>query len=160
MKIEESNILIAKFMGSTSTEVDYTSYNEDGTIEFTDNKDGSPWFVTEYSKPKGNVGEYTWGCNSPESWRYNKSWDWLMSVVEEIHSPMRVKIYGVYRDVQGEDVDVIVHRGSTTSRYVTLKMEYGRRFKEFTHYKKESETMFEPTYRFVIDFILWYNKHK
>jgi len=159
MKTIESNILIAEFMGSTSKQVDYTTYNEDGSIEFTANKDGSPWFVTEYSKPKGDVGKYTWAVNSPLCWEYD-TWNWLMSVVEEIHSPMRVKIYGQYRDIEGEDVNVIVHRGSSTNRYITLKVEYGRRFKEFTHYKKEGETMLEPTYRFVVDFIKWYNKHK
>jgi hypothetical protein len=92
--------------------------------------------------------------------KYHTDWNWLMPVVEKIHSPMRVKIYGTYRDIQGEDVNVIVHRASTTSRNITLKIEYGRRFKEFTHYKKEGETMLEPTHRFVVDFITWYNKHK
>ena len=88
-----------------------------------------------------------------EELRYNKSWDWLMPVVAKIHSDMKVELRGV-------DVDVIIHSASQTHRYITLKIEYGRRFAEFTEYRGTTETMLEPVYRFVISFIKWHNDHK
>ena len=107
---------------------------------------------------------FTPGLGSTDCWQYEDmkfdTWDWLMPVIEKIHSPMRVKIYGVYRNIEGADVNVIIHRGSQTNRYISFKIEYGRRFKEFTEYKQEGETMLEPTYRFAVKFIRWFNEHK
>jgi len=91
---------------------------------------------------------------------YDKSWDWLMPVMEKMSSPLIVKVWGTYRSIEGEDVQLIVHQNVRTTRYVALNLEYGRRFKEFMEYKKDGETMFEPCYRVVIKFIKWYNEHK
>jgi len=102
-------------------------------------------------KPYDN---YYWGV------KYDTSWDWLMPVVDKIHSPMKVKLYGVYRDIGGEENSVIIHRAVQNKRYIVLKIEYGRRFVEFIEYQKEGESMLEPTYRFTLQFIKWYNKHK
>jgi hypothetical protein len=87
------------------------------------------------------------------------SWDSIMPIIERISSPMSLKIYGVYRDIRGEDVQVIIHNAWQTTRYITLKIEYGRRFKEFTEYKSDDETMLNVCYRFVVNFIKWYNQH-
>ena len=106
--------------------------------------DGISWFDSDFKSLK----------------KYNKSWDALMPILEKIHSPMRVKLYGAYRKIGGEEYNVLIHRGSQTGRYITLKIEYGRRFKEFTEYRQEGETMLEPTYRFVVKFIKWYNEHQ
>ncbi len=88
------------------------------------------------------------------------SYNTIMPIIERINSPMRVRIYGVYREIEGEDVQVITHNSWHTQRYITLKIEYGRRFKEITTYKKEDNGMLDMYYRFVVEFITWFNAHR
>ena len=88
------------------------------------------------------------------------SYNTIMPIIEKINSPMCVKIYGVYREIDGEDVQVITHNSWHTQRYITLKIEYGRRFKEITTYKKENRDMLDMYYRFVVEFITWFNEHR
>jgi len=61
MSEKENNKLVAEFMGSVKTIVDYTDYEKDGSIKYTANEDGSKWMVDEYSEPKSMpIGIY-WG---------------------------------------------------------------------------------------------------
>jgi len=98
--------------------------------------------------------------HTTETLDYKNSYDALMPVLDKINSPMRVKIYGVYREIQGEEVNVLIHNSWQTQRYITLKIEYGRRFKEFTEYTQDGETILQPMYRLIVNFIKWYNKHQ
>lgn len=128
MGTKESNKLIAEFMGSTFKEADYTDYNEDGSIRFTANDDGSKWIVEEYSKPDGLPKNVYWGLfKLGDRLEYHLSWDWLIPVIDKITSD---DTYPNYID----HTSSIVYRGG---------VEINTRF-------------IEVTYDSVMDFIKWH----
>ena len=76
-------------------------------------------------------------CLSFSSLEFNSNWSWLMVVVEKIHS-------------LGYRIDMIMtERQTTTNVYA----DYG------VVSKGEKSTLLESTYKSVVDFIKWYNKH-
>jgi len=96
------------------------------------------------------------GVEYSDELNYDKSWLLLKQVLRKMRSPLRTKIFGVYREPEGEIVKIIIHNFSLTKRYIVFKFEYGRRFKEIIEYRQDGETMIEPTYRLIIEFMKWY----
>lgn len=91
---------------------------------------------------------------------YHKSYDWLIPVIEKIKNLRSVVIYGMYREPEGEKVDIILHRLDLSFQYCTIKIEYGRRFKTITRYYDKDGGMKNSVYLMVIEFITWYNKNQ
>ena len=135
----ENNILIAEFMGAIKTVVDYTEYNEDGTIQYTANEDGSKWLVDEYSEPKGLPKNTYWGAwKLCYDLKYTKSWDWLMPVIEKIETL---------------GAEIIIGRMFCEINYTDLKNS------ETFQIRMASRVKFNAVNSVVIQFIKWYNLH-
>lgn len=80
--------------------------------------------------------------------KYNKSWDWLMPVVEKIESLPEHPLYKKYR------FSVSIKNNSCEISFARLsKGEPGH-----NHY--EGKTKIDAVYKSVIDFIKWYNQQK
>jgi hypothetical protein len=76
-------------------------------------------------------------CLSWGSLEFNDNWSWLMVVVDKIHS-------------LGYRIDMIMTERQTTTNVYT---DYG------VASKGEESTLLQSTYKSVVDFINWYNKH-
>ena len=139
---QENNILVAEFMGSKSSDVDYTSYNKDGTIEYTANEDGTTWIVTEYSKPDGLPSDCYWGnWIHGHNLKYHTSWDWLMPVVK------RIKDMGHFYYWTGDN-------------YITFSMNGDENGKTVVVASATDKDMLKANYKAVIKFIKFYNENK
>lgn len=116
-KINKDNKLIAEFMGFKQSGLlnEYTNPNEIPVNGMTNiyNPDGSDF-------------------------KYSKSWDWLMPIIEKIES-----IDAWIFDIYGNKCEV----------------EFGNNFTmdDITFYR---QTKIEATYKAVVAFIKWYNNEK
>lgn len=132
----QGNQLIAQFMGAIPTREDHTDYNEDGSIKYTPNEDGSNWFITSWSRPKGISDAmyklYGWSKFELGCWCYDQSWDWLIPVVETI---CNIKTGSIKLDTKINE-----YWGTTTDIRI---------FRE----------SMEVTYKEVVKFIQWYNEN-
>ncbi len=135
VEITNGNKLIAEFMGRVANP-------NDGGITYTEG-------LVFYDEKGEMIGAD--GFSNPI---YNKSWDWLMPVVEKIesiwigHSQPRCKIEGTYCQIA--DDDGYYARNSNLNKDNQLGGEY------FVN----NYTKLENTYRMVIYFINWYNSNK
>jgi hypothetical protein len=133
----ENNILIAQFMGSTITMVDYTDYNEDGSIKYTANEDGSVWMVAEFSKPEGIEDNEYWGhWKHGHRFMYHTSWDWLMPVVEKIEG------LGYEFFIVEDRIKIAHNTDHSTETIIDFTLGGSKR---------------DATYKAVVEFINWCN---
>ena len=143
-EILDGNRLIAEFMGAKSTEEDHTDYNEDGSIKYTPNEDGSKWIFTTWSKPNGISDEmykrFGWGDYTMGKWYYDTSWDWLMPVIDKIEDLHTVSNFGF--------VNVRISQGYTEIEGTTEKI-----------FKNSSVvgSKIKATWMAVVEFIKWHN---
>lgn len=117
MKTTESNKLIAEFMGWT-----FHPEERETALEYIENT----WSPPNSSK-----------IFLPREWKFHKSWDWLMPVVEKI------------QEKEGQV--------RTTMKHPLYNKPYLVLFKNGEGWGK---TELEAIYNAVIEFIKWYNKEK
>lgn len=136
----ESNRMIAEFMGFK--------------VEPFENKGGTGFDVTlNCPQPKSmscaRYGTLDFNKETVLSWKsrliYNRSWKWLMPVVEKIEALPHV--YNV--DIDG--TNCIISSG-------TPQGDGGNLFKVL--FDIDGKTKLEATYNAVTEFITWYNKEK
>ena len=118
MNIQESNKLIAEFMGWT-----FHPEERETELEYIENT----W------SPPNSKKIYV-----PHEWKFHKSWDWLMPVVDKIQEE-----YG-----DGEE-----HISIQPPNTCSLTPFRGALYKSF--YGKTTK---QATYEAVVAFIQWYNK--
>lgn len=81
----------------------------------------------------------------------------LDSVVNELRkTDLNVRIFGQYREIGGERVKVYFHNLDITDRYTFIKVEYGRRFKEFIVYTENVGTKENTAWHALALFKQWY----
>jgi hypothetical protein len=147
--MENKNKLIAEFMGGKliSTE-EYESPHgsrSTGIIENWKLPEKAPYSTTS------KLGFF----------EYNKSWDWLMPVVEKIES-LDLKEYGyqwegIYGEIEYNNgsVRVEIERNECWI-YMNLQLDPFHTFNEKTSHMK-FDTKIEATYAAVVEFIEYYN---
>ncbi len=114
--MEDTNRLIAEFMGMQDTD-----------LGWYDSED----VMSEYACQMV-------GGNTFEVLQYDRSWDWLMPVVEKI-----------------EDVgsaEVVMNNEECTISAVIVGNEY--------HHESIGKSRIDAVYQSVVEFIKWYNKNK
>lgn len=92
------------------------------------------WDTPGYLELYKETGGGYW-CISPDHIRYDRSWDWLMPVVEKIES------------LKGR---IDIHQYGCSLQY-----KFGSVAQEFAE-----ETKIASVFKAVVDFIEWYNKYK
>lgn len=169
MKIEESNKLIAEFMGyevkpnvANWTEFDEVSLtthwnNNKGTWVHTPKGSGRKWYkvfhreqyyqlFTDFTFSKLDDSEINEGFTKNDSYYILKdsllyySYDWLMPVVEKIESFIDGKNCCIYNFKQEQSFVEIVNN-HTSETIVEL----------------DADTKLEAAYKAVVEFIKWYN---
>ena len=124
MDIIESNKLIAEFMGMQHTSIGWYDYEE---------------VMSEYACQMV-------GGNTFEELQYDRSWDWLMPVVDRIET-FNFKVDGV---TTSADVHIVYG----DCRIVD---EDGGGLFEFYSHSTDSGDKLQATYDSVVKFIEWYN---
>lgn len=95
-----------------------------------------------------------------ENINYHNDLNSIILIIDKICSGLTVRIYGSHRDINGEDVDIIIHNFTNRKHYSTLKIEYGRRFIEFNECCDNVIDLPITAFMMVVKFVKWYNQHK
>lgn len=128
MNTNESNVLIAQFMGAKELP-------PNGQLEFST--------FQVFPPKKGSNLCHTAAVCMPEDLQYHTSWDWLMPVVEKIH--LIDKEYSAY-------VSISKHRTSIMRKDRLFNPDFKGEI------YAEDGGILQNTYQAVIQFIQWYNK--
>lgn len=84
---------------------------------------------------------------------YDKSWDWLIPVVEKIHTP---EISEDGNRIIRSDADVTIFYKACQIQYNADEDSGDERGEWSTH--QQGETKLEAVYKAVVEFIKWYNQ--
>jgi len=139
-EIVENNKLIAEFMGSElETTCKYNDHEDDVPKPHYRYDNFTKKMMQHYCVRMGNIGHFV----TPEGMKFNKSWDWLIPVVEKIGN----------LDFHAQ---VIISNNCckiSTNRNTTNDPLYFELL-------KTNENKIEAVYEAVIEFIKWYNERK
>lgn len=136
---QTNNDLIAKFMGAICMTLDRTQGNEDYCKEQGIEK----WLIPTWTKPKGFNDSWGWAKYQLGEWEYDKSWDWLMPVLDNIELlSYDISIYGFGVENGG-------YRCSITDA-VNLEIGEG----------SSKNSRIEAVFNAVCEFVMWYNSEK
>ena len=128
--MEENNKIIAEFMGFT--------YEKN--IGYYDNEMLLGQIV--YDEQNGNCFDEL---------LFDKSWDWLMKVVEKIEN-IKIKDYSISTDITDDKTFINVWHYGDGGKWSILISNLNEEYKDFNKMQR--------TYKAVVKFINFYNKQK
>ena len=162
-EINEGNKLIAEFVGSKPVYTDHSEYNDDGTMKYDFNGDGSPRIIETWTKPDWftdkHLNTYGWGSyNMLQNMLYYSSWDWLMSVIEkienlEVNGREDNKEYVQHFTVEISNEQCVIHR-YFAPQYWGTELDF------LGLYDHNNTSKMDSTFASVVEFIKWYNSCK
>lgn len=156
MKLQ--NELIAKFMGSKYINTPFKAVKDDTILT-----DFWHWTKPDIGFPVDQSGIELSTCFMIANFKYHKSWDWLMPVIQKIEN---LSVAGMEEISSGELADVdwsfsveINDNQCVIHRYCSPQY-YGEDsdFLKLYNCRNKNRNKILIVYRSVIKFIKWYNK--